>query len=134
MCFVPLAFDPANTELSHLPVTTGYANLREIAVGRLLLDNIAHVKAFWIMITPAVAQTALWYGADDLDGTVSHYEITHALGSHSHRQALTVDQLLDLTREVGRVPVERDALYNEIEQQPAISDQLSATTTLTAAR
>jgi aminodeoxyfutalosine synthase len=121
MCFVPLAFDPANTELDHLPVTTGYANLREIAVGRLLLDNIAHVKAFWIMITPAVAQAALWYGADDLDGTVSHYEITHALGGRSHRQALTVEQLLNLTREIGRVPVERDALYNVIEQHSALS-------------
>ena len=117
MCFVPLAFDPANTELSHLPVTTGYANLREIAIGRLLLDNIDHVKAFWIMITPAVAQMAQWYGADDLDGTVSHYEITHALGTRSHRQTLTVEQLTDLTLEVGRVPVERDALYNVIEKR-----------------
>jgi aminodeoxyfutalosine synthase len=123
MCFVPLAFDPANTELSHLPVTTGYANLREIAVGRLLLDNIEHVKAFWIMITPAVAQMALWYGADDLDGTVSHYEITHALGSRSHRQVLTVEQLVDLTLDVGRVPVERDALYNVIPRQSAFSPQ-----------
>ena len=114
MCFVPLAFDPANTDLSHLPATTGYANLREIAVGRLLLDNVEHVKAFWIMITPGVAQMALWYGADDLDGTVSHYEITHALGTRSHRQVLTVDQLLELSVEVGRIPVERDALYNVI--------------------
>jgi aminodeoxyfutalosine synthase len=116
MCFVPLAFDPTNTELAHLPMTTGYANLREIAVGRLLLDNIPHVKAFWIMITPGVAQLALWYGADDLDGTVSHYEITHALGTHSHRQALSGEQLLDLITEVGRVPVERDALYTVIRE------------------
>jgi len=112
-CFVPLAFDPRNTELSHLPITTGYANLREIAIGRLLLDNIPHVKAFWIMITPGVAQAALWYGADDIDGTVSHYEITHALGTTSHRQALTLDALVDLVTEAGRVAVERDALYNE---------------------
>jgi len=120
MCFVPLAFDPAGTELAHLPVTTGYANLREIAVARLLLDNFPHVKAFWIMITPAVAQLALWYGADDIDGTVSHYEITHALGTTSHRQALSHGQLLDLIREAGRVPVERDALYTLIGQpEPA---------------
>jgi len=132
MCFVPLAFDPANTDLKHLPMTTGYANLREIAVGRLLLDNVEHVKAFWIMITPGVAQMALWYGADDLDGTVSHYEITHALGTQSHRQVLTVEQLLDLSVEVGRVPVERDALYNVVEQPSAISDQPSATSSLTA--
>ncbi|OGB93810.1 MAG: aminofutalosine synthase MqnE, partial [candidate division NC10 bacterium RBG_16_65_8] len=99
MCFVPLAFDPSRTELAHLPVTTGYANLREIAVGRLLLDNVAHVKAFWIMITPGVAQAALWYGADDIDGTVSHYEITHALGTTSHRQTLPTAALLDLVFE-----------------------------------
>ncbi len=132
LCFVPLAFDPANTELAHLPVTTGYANLREIAVGRLLLDNVEHVKAFWIMITPGVAQMALWYGADDLDGTVSHYEITHALGTRSHRQVLSVEHLLDLIREVGRVPVERDALYNVIEQPSAVSSQPSAVSVLTA--
>lgn len=123
MCFVPLAFDPSNTELSHLPVTTGYANLREIAVARLLLDNFPHVKAFWIMITPAVAQMALWYGADDIDGTVSHYEITHALGITSHRQVLSTSELLDLISEAGREPVERDALYNPVE---AVSRQRSA--------
>ncbi len=125
MCFVPLAFDPRNTELAHLPVTTGYANLREIAVGRLLLDNFAHVKAFWIMITPAVAQASLWYGADDLDGTVSHYEITHALGTPSHRQLLSVQQLVELIAEAGRVPVERDALYGGVEKPSAISLQPS---------
>ncbi len=125
MCFVPLAFDPDRTELSHLPVTTGYANLREIAVGRLLLDTIPHVKAFWIMITPAVAQMALWYGADDIDGTVSHYEITHALGTTSHRQVLRTAELLDLITEAGCEPVERDALYNVI-GGAAVSHQPSA--------
>ncbi|HSB81123.1 MAG TPA: CofH family radical SAM protein [Candidatus Methylomirabilis sp.] len=126
MCFVPLAFDPTNTDLSHLPATTGYANLREIAVARLLLDNFPHVKAFWIMITPAVAQMALWYGADDVDGTVSHYEITHALGTTSHRQVLGSNELLDLITEAGRVPVERDALYNLIQPEEAVSLQPSA--------
>jgi aminodeoxyfutalosine synthase len=121
MCFVPLAFDPTGTELAHLPVTTGYANLREIAIARLLLDNFPHVKAFWIMITPPVAQMALWYGADDIDGTVSHYEITHALGTASHRQVLTHELLLDLITEAGREPVERDALYNEIGEPSAES-------------
>lgn len=118
MCFVPLAFDPTGTGLSHLPITTGYANLREIAIARLLLDNIPHVKAFWIMITPAVAQLALWYGADDLDGTVTHYEITHALGDSSHHQELRHDALLDMIRETGRQPVERDALYNPVTPVP----------------
>lgn len=120
MCFVPLAFDPSQTELNHLPVTTGYANLREIAIARLLLDNFPHVKAFWIMITPPVAQMALWYGADDIDGTVSHYEITHALGTTSHRQVLSTEQLLDLITEVGREPVERDALYAPMEEPTEI--------------
>lgn len=118
-CFVPLAFDPARTELEHVPVTTGQQNLREIAVARLLLDNFPHIKAFWIMITPQVGQLALWYGADDLDGTVNHYEITHALGSTSHRQVLSPQELLDLIWEAGRIPVERDALYNVmVEAQP----------------
>jgi aminodeoxyfutalosine synthase len=128
MCFVPLAFDPGRTELSHLPVTTGYANLREIAMARLLLDNFPHVKAFWIMITPAVAQMALWYGADDMDGTVSHYEITHALGTTSHRQVLGTAELLDLIAEVGREPVERDALYNVIGAPSAERCELSTAT------
>lgn len=118
MCFIPLAFDPAGTELSHLPITTGYANLREIAIARLLLDNIPHLKAFWIMTTPAVAQLALWYGADDLDGTVTHYEITHALGETSHHQELDHEQLLAMIREAGRQPVERDALYNPLSPIP----------------
>ncbi|MGH7431441.1 MAG: hypothetical protein ACREI5_06430, partial [Candidatus Methylomirabilales bacterium] len=110
----------ARTELEHIPVTTGQQNLREIAIARLLLDNFPHIKAFWIMITPQVAQLALWYGADDLDGTVSHYEITHALGTASHHQALSHQELLDLISEAGRVPVERDALYNVIPEQSAV--------------
>jgi len=84
------------------------------------------------MITPGVAQIALWYGADDLDGTVSHYEITHALGTRSHRQVLTVEQILDLSLEVGRVPVERDALYNVVVQPSAVSTQPSAVSSLIA--
>ncbi|MCZ6549930.1 MAG: aminofutalosine synthase MqnE [candidate division NC10 bacterium] len=119
-CFVPLAFDPARTELEHVPVTTGQQNLREIAVARLLLDNFPHIKAFWIMITPQVAQLALWYGADDLDGTVNHYEITHALGTASHHQVLSHQELLDLISEAGRVPVERDALYNVMVEAPHV--------------
>ncbi len=125
-CFVPLAFDPARTELGHVLVTTGQQNLREIAVARLLLDNFPHVKAFWIMITPQVAQLALWYGADDLDGTVNHYEITHALGTASHRQVLSHPELLDLIWEAGRVPVERDALYQVMVERERITNEESA--------
>ncbi|HEY3281888.1 MAG TPA: aminofutalosine synthase MqnE [Armatimonadota bacterium] len=112
--FIPLAFDPKGTELSHLPNTTGVEDLRAIAVARLMLDNFEHIKAFWVMITPPVAQTALWYGADDLDGTIQEYEITH-VGTESNRQVLTHGQLLGLIEEAGRVPVERDTLYNVVE-------------------
>jgi len=130
MCFVPLAFDPSQTELAHLPVTTGYANLREIAIARLLLDNFAHIKAFWIMITPPVAQMALWYGADDIDGTVNHYEITHALGTASHRQVLGTSALLDLITEAGREPVERDALYHPVEEPTATATGIASVSTI----
>lgn len=115
-CFIPLAFDPQQTELSHLTPPTGEQNLREIALARLMLDNFDHVKAFWIMVTPAIAQVAMWYGADDIDGTVTHYEITHALGEASHDQGLTYDELLRLIKEARRIPMERDALYNLIHE------------------
>lgn len=114
LCYIPLAFDPKETELDHLPVTTGEADLREIALARLLLDNFDHIKAFWIMITPQVSQVSLWYGADDIDGTVVEYEITHALGTPSNKQALSEKQLIEMILEAGREPVERDALYNRV--------------------
>jgi len=114
LCYIPLAFDPKETELDHLPVTTGEADLREIAVARLLLDNFDHIKAFWIMITPQVSQISLWYGANDIDGTVVEYEITHALGIQSNKQALSEKQLVEMILEAGREPVERDALYNPV--------------------
>lgn len=114
LSYIPLAFDPHNTELGHLPVTTGEADLREIAVSRLMLDNFDHIKAFWIMITPQVSQISLEYGADDIDGTVVEYEITHALGTNSNAQALSEKQLIEMILEAGREPVERDALYNRV--------------------
>ncbi|MFN3477353.1 MAG: aminofutalosine synthase MqnE, partial [Candidatus Methylomirabilales bacterium] len=114
LCYIPLAFDPKETELDHLPGTTGEADLREIAVARLLLDNFDHIKAFWIMSTPQVSQISLWYGADDIDGTVVEYEITHALGISSNQQALSEKQLVEMILEAGREPVERDALYNPV--------------------
>ncbi len=113
LSFIPLAFDPQNTELSHCPRTTGTDDLKTIAISRLMLDNFPHIKAFWMMITPPVAQLSLRYGADDLDGTIMNYEITHVIDP-SNRQALAMDQMLDLIREAGRRPVERDALYNVV--------------------
>jgi aminodeoxyfutalosine synthase len=113
LTFIPLSFDPQNTELAHIARSTGADDLKTIAISRLLLDNFPHIKAFWMMITPPVAQLALRYGADDLDGTIMNYEITHVI-DRSNRQALSMQQLLEMIREAGRVPVERDGLYNII--------------------
>jgi aminodeoxyfutalosine synthase len=113
LTFIPLSFHPENTELDHIPTPTGFDDLRNIAVGRLMLDNFDHIKSFWIMNTPAVTQVALWYGADDTDGTIHEYEITRDPETDT-RQALTREQLLNIIREAGRVPVERDTLYNVI--------------------
>ena len=110
MTFIPLAFHPANTALEFLPPTTGFADLKNIAIGRLLLDNFPHVKAYWIMMTPQVAQVALRFGADDIDGTVIEEKIYHDAGATT-AQLLTRAELLRLIRDAGREPVERDTLY-----------------------
>jgi len=118
LAFVPLAFDPAHTELAHLPRPTGYLDLRMVAVARLMLDNFAHVKSFWVMVTPPVTQISLRYGADDVDGTVTEYRITDVAGK-GPRQALPRAELEALIVEAGRIPVERDALYNPIARSTA---------------
>ncbi len=104
--FIPLSFHPEQTLLSHLPGPTGEDDLRAIAVSRLMLDNFPHIKAFWVMSSAPVAQVALWYGADDVDGTVLRYEVTRD-ARRGTRQHLTQEQLISLIREAGRVPVER---------------------------
>jgi aminodeoxyfutalosine synthase len=88
-------------------------DLRMIAISRLMLDNFPHIKAYWIMLGIPTAQLALSYGADDIDGTVVHEKIYHDAGSDTP-QELTVAQLRRLIEEAGRVPVERDTLYNEV--------------------
>ncbi|TAH34460.1 MAG: aminofutalosine synthase MqnE [Planctomycetota bacterium] len=108
--YIPLAFHPANTGLDHLPYPSAPERLRSIAVGRLFLDNVPHVKAYWIMLGIPVAQLALGMGADDLDGTVSQERIYHDAGADTP-QSMTRAQLHQLIREVGRVPAERDTLY-----------------------
>jgi aminodeoxyfutalosine synthase len=117
LTFIPLAFSSKGTKLAHIPPTTGYLDLKAIAIGRLLLDNFPHVKAFWMMITPPVAQAAQWYGADDVDGTIVEYEITHEIAADSAEQQLTQRQLVQMILEAGRDPVERDPLYNVIERE-----------------
>lgn len=111
--FIPLSFQPANTGLSHLPGPTGYDDLRMLAVGRLVLDNFLHVKAFWINIGLKLAQVSLAFGVDDLDGTVVEERISHAAGVDT-AQAVSIDELVRLIRDAGRVPVERDTLYNVV--------------------
>jgi len=127
MTFIPLAFHPENTRLSHLKKATAVEDLRNIALGRLMLDNFPHVKAFWIMITPRVAQIALSYGADDMDGTVTTEEIAHAAGAGTSR-SLTRNDLVTLIREAGRDPVERDTLYRPVPARtaPVVSPASSA--------
>ena len=109
--YIPLAFHPANTGISHLPFPSAAERLRSVAIGRLFLDNFAHVKAYWIMLGLPVAQTALNMGADDLDGTVTQEMIYHDAGA-STPEMLTRSALHRLIREAGRVPAERDTLYN----------------------
>ena len=118
LAFVPLAFHPAHTALAHLPQTTGFTDIKNIAVSRLLLDNFPHVKAYWQSLTPPVAQVALKFGADDLDGTVSEEKIYHDAGSSSP-QALTRQQIIRLIREAGQEPVERDTLYRPVTRAEA---------------
>jgi aminodeoxyfutalosine synthase len=126
--FTPLSFHPEGSQLEHLPHPTGYGDLRAIAVSRLVLDNFAHIKTFWIMNTPQVSQTAQWYGADDLDGTIHEYEITYKddeIGNKS--QVLTRSQLIELIASAGRTPIERDSLYNEV-QSPELADPVRVRT------
>ncbi|MEN6405158.1 MAG: aminofutalosine synthase MqnE [Thermoguttaceae bacterium] len=108
--FVPLKFHPENTAMSHLRPASSLDDLRVTAVSRLMLDNFDHIKAYWISLGVGVAQTALAYGADDLDGTVRRERIHHDAGATSP-MALSVEQLRELIVQAGRTPVERDSLY-----------------------
>ena len=109
--FIPLAFHPENTDLASCPPTTGMTDLKEIAISRIYLDNIPHIKVYWIMTGVRIAQLALGFGADDIDGTVVQERIVHMAGATSP-QEMTVKELKRLIVETGRVPVERDTLYN----------------------
>lgn len=122
MCFIPLAFHPENTVLDHLPGPTGFDDLMTIAVSRLMLDNFDHVKAYWIMISPRIAQTGLNMGADDIDGTVVEEKIVHMAGAKTP-VGLTMEELLRLIRDAGREPIQRDSVYRTIRrfEAPALA-------------
>jgi len=111
--FIPLAFHPDNTPLRHLSKTTGMLDIKNIAIGRLVLDNFSHIKAYWQMLTPKIAQIALRFGADDLDGTVIEEKIYHDAGATTP-QGLRRSELERLIREAGREPLERDTMYHPV--------------------
>jgi aminodeoxyfutalosine synthase len=113
--FIPLAFQPWEAPAMRLPETTGFEDLKAIAVARLMLDNVPHVKSYWIMITPRLAQVGLSFGADDVDGTVTEEKIAHDAGARTPH-ALTVHELVRLIREAGRRPVERDTVFNVVRE------------------
>src|SRR5260370_955789 len=110
VAFIPLAFHPDNTALSHIPKPTGYADLRNIAVSRLLLDNFEHIKAYWIMLSPSIAQIALRFGANDLDGTVVEEKIYHDAGAKTS-EFTPLNELEMMIRAASRVPAARNPPY-----------------------
>ncbi|MCC6423345.1 MAG: aminofutalosine synthase MqnE [Phycisphaerales bacterium] len=117
-CVIPLSFIPDRSELGHLPGPTGLTDLKTLAITRLMVHNIPHIKAFWIMQGIGLAQVALSWGCDDLDGTVVWYDITKRQGDGVH-QEFHVRDIQRLIRETGGRPVERDTLYREIERETA---------------
>src|SRR2546422_1455570 len=111
--FIPLAFHPDNTPLQHLPKATGMLDIKQISVSRLMLDNFSHIKAYWQMMTPKIAQISLRFGADDIDGTVVEEKIYHDAGATTP-QGMRRQELMRLIKEAGREPIERDTLYRPV--------------------
>ena len=122
--FIPLAFHPDNNQMRKLPAPSATDTLRVHAVARLMLDNFAHVKGFWIATGVEVAQLALWFGVDDLDGTVQEEKIYHMAGAVTP-EAMTTGAIRRLIRAAGREPVERDTLYNVV-TGPEAPDEVPA--------
>ena len=114
--FIPLAFHPENTGLSEIVKPSAAMDLRTMAISRLMLDNIDHIKAYWIMLGIETAQAALHYGADDLDGTVRHELIYHDAGAKTP-EVLSVEDIRRLIVEAGRDPIERDTLYHRVARE-----------------
>ena len=111
--YVPLSFHPDNSEMADVPAPTALDELREMALGRLMLDNVPHVKAYWILMDVPVAQLCLSFGADDVDGTVVEEKVYHEAGATTPQEAQR-HELVQWIRDAGRVPVERDTLYNVV--------------------
>lgn len=113
--FIPLAFHSKNTGLSHLPATTAVDDLKNVAAARLMLDNFEHIKAYWVMIGESLAQVALSFGADDMDGTIMEERITHTAGAKSAK-GLTLNRMKELILTAGFLPVERDSFYSLVNE------------------
>ena len=113
MAFVPFPFYPKNTKMDNFKNGRGYDDLKILAISRLLLDNIPHIKAFWIMITPPLAQTSQFFGVDDLDGTVFEEKIIHSAGATT-KEGMSKSEMVKMIKNSGKVPVERDTIYNVI--------------------
>jgi aminodeoxyfutalosine synthase len=118
LAYIPLAYHPDHNELGETlhrtgTATSGFDDLKNLAVGRLFLDNIDHIKSHWIMVTPFVSQVSLHFGVNDLEGTVVREKIYHEAGAHT-AQAMTLDQILRLIRGAKKVPVERDSFYRVV--------------------
>ena len=111
--FIPLSFHPQNTEIRKSSYTTGFDDLKTLAVSRLLLDNFDHIKAYWVMLGEKITQVSLSFGVDDIDGTVVEERITKMAGGTTDG-SMTRDELLDLIRQAGKTPVERDTVYNTV--------------------
>ena len=116
LAYIPLAYHPDNNELGealHMQgtATSGFDDLRNLAVGRLFFDNVPHIKTHWIMVTPFLSQTALHFGVNDLEGTVVREKIYHEAGAHT-AQAMSLEEILSLIRGAGKTPAERDSFYN----------------------
>jgi aminodeoxyfutalosine synthase len=110
--FIPLAYHPKNTEIAGA-YTSGIDDLKTVAVSRIFLDNFDHIKAYWIMLGEKISQLALLFGADDIDGTIIEEKITHSAGGLTGEK-LTAEQLVNLIRKTGKVPVERDSFYKSV--------------------
>ena len=115
--FIPLSFHPENTRIPEARMTTGFDDLKTLAISRIFLDNFNHIKSFWIMLGEKIAQVSLHFGVDDIDGTVVEEKITHAAGALTS-EVLPRSTLVRMIRKTGRIPVERDTLYREIRRYP----------------
>jgi aminodeoxyfutalosine synthase len=134
LAYIPLAYHPDDNELGiqlgrRGVASTGFDDLRNLAVGRLFLDNIEHIKTHWIMVTPFLSQTSLSFGVNDMEGTVVREKIYHAVGAHTP-QAMSLDELVRLIRGAKKVPAERDSFYNVLrtfpEQEPVVTSSEAA--------